>query len=177
MAFRKDKTGVAQTAANTAATLVSAYVAAGLITEVSEATAQFDSIRAATFADLEKVVDADNEVFAAAEAAAPAQRRSGGSGGGSKGSDTPPTLEQALATRVKFGKFAGPEGPDGKKTEGLSLAEIVELTGAQCAEYGHGDGDKTGLSYITWMSKNQDNPKMAAKAALILEARKASSAE
>ena len=63
MAFRKDKTGAAQTAANAAATLVSAFEFGSFEDAVSE----YHTLRADIFADLEKVVDADNAVFEAAE--------------------------------------------------------------------------------------------------------------
>ena len=169
MAYRKDQTTVAQTAANTSATVVAALVTAGVIQDVETAKAEFDSIRTSTFADLIQVVAEDNKVFAAAEAAAPA-KRSSSKGGGDKG---PVTVEMARATQLTFGKFAGAEDENGKKTPGVSLGELETMTKAQTAEYGYETGN--GLAYMKYLSTNENNEFIAKRALLILEDRKASS--
>ena len=163
MAFRKDQTGVAQTAANTAATVVAAAIGAGIITDMDAAKAEFDSIRAATFEDLKQVVEADNQVFAEAEANAPAPQRRSYGGGSKSGGYAPPSLDQALSCDLSFGKF-----------KGVTLGELAEMTSEQTAEYGYETGN--GVKYLTYLStldKVEDGKKpntfIASRAKVVLE--------
>ena len=61
MAFVKDKTGSAQTAANASATLVAAY--ADQFGNFDEAVKAYNELREQLFADLAVIVDADNAAF------------------------------------------------------------------------------------------------------------------
>jgi hypothetical protein len=170
MAFRKDQTGVAQTAANTAATVVAAAITAGVITSMEDAKTEFDSIRLSTFTDLKTIVEADNVVFAEAEANAPApQRRSTGGGGKPSGGYAPPSLDQALSCDLSFGKF-----------KGVTLGELAKMSKADTSEYGYETGD--GVKYLTYLStldKVEDGKKpntfIASRAKVVLESLRASS--
>jgi hypothetical protein len=172
--FRKDQTGVAQTAANTAATMVAAAITAGVIGDMETAKTEFDRIREDTFNDLKTVVDADNELFAKVEAEAPkAAPRSGGSSSGGK-TYGPPSLEQALGTELTFGAF-----------KGVKLERIIEMTDAERAEYGY---EKGAVAYLTYLSKldvvseadaakgRKPNDFIASRAKVILEDLKSKSA-
>lgn len=170
--FRKDQTGVAQTAANTAATMVAAAITAGVIGDMATATTEFDRIRAATFEDLAKVVDHDNELFASVEAAAPARSTSSSSGGGKTYAD--PSLEQALDTELSFGAF-----------KGVKLGRVIDMTDAERAEYGYEKGAVAYLTYLSKLDKVSDadaakgrkpNTFIASRASVILEDLKSKSA-
>jgi hypothetical protein len=172
MAFRKDQTGVAQTAANTAATMVAAAITSGVITDMETAKSEFDSIRLSTFEDLVTVVAADNVVFAEAEANAPAKpARSGGnrSNGGGGGGYAPPSLDTALATDLSFGKFRG-----------VTLGELAGMDASQTAEYGYESGN--GVKYLTYLSRldqpedgKKPNTFIASRAKVVLESLRSAS--
>jgi len=162
--FRKDVTGVAQTAANTAATLTAAFINAGIITSQEDADSYFGSRYAATLAELSPIVAADNEVFAAAQAAGGSKGKSWGSNsgstrpsGGQGGSHGTVTAEDARSVVLSFGKF-----------KGTTLGEVEGLNKAQTAEYGYETGD--GKVYLTWLSKNENNTFIADRALAILGA-------
>ena len=172
--FRKDQTGVAQTAANTAATMVAAAITAGVIGDMETATTEFDRIRAATFEDLQKVVDHDNELFASVEAAAPARSTSSSSSSGGAKSYAPPSLEQALDCELTFGAF-----------KGVKLGRIIEMTDAERAEYGYEKGATAYLTYLSKLDKvseadaakgRKPNTFIASRASVILEDLKSKSA-
>lgn len=172
MAFRKDQTGVAQTAANTAATVVAAAITAGVIQSMEDAKAEFDSIRLSTFEDLKGIVEADNIIFAEAEANAPKATRTSAprASGGSNGGYATPSLETALATDLGFGKF---------KT--VTLGELAKMTAAETAEYGYETGN--GVKYLTYLSTldrvedgKKPNPFIASRAKVVLESLRSESA-
>jgi hypothetical protein len=169
--FRKDQTGVAQTAANTAATMVAAAITAGIIGDMEVAKTEFDRIREATFADLKSVVDTDNELFAAVEAAAPAKSSSSSSG---EKTYADPSLEQALNTELSFGAF-----------KGVKLSRVIEMTDAERAEYGYEKGATAYLTYLSKLDKvseadaakgRKPNTFIASRAKVILEDLKSKSA-
>lgn len=167
MAFIKDKTGVRQTATNAATTLVTAFVQAGFISDQETALSNFETIRDNIFTDLAAVVDADNATFAEAEKNAPAKSK--GSWGSkpksvSGGKAFKGTAAQAADMELNFGKF-----------KGCTLGSVASMTADEAAEYGHGEGDKPGLTYVKWLATNENNKYAAEAAALVLEARKASS--
>ena len=166
--FRKDKTGVAQTAANSASTYIAALATAGLLTDAKVAAKEFKTHYENVFAELALVVEADNEMFAAldaTEAARPAKsgggrsyppRNSGGGGGGGTVS-----IEDALATTFNFGAF-----------KDLTIGEVLDLDEDGTSDYGY---QKSGRSYIAWVSKNKDNPFMAKRAKVVLDSARSGS--
>lgn len=179
MAFRKDKTTAAQTAANGAATVTAALVTAGVIADTDTAMSFHDSLYDQTFAKLGSVVEGDNVVFAEAEAADPpksssragsgaARGRAGDAKGGGKSG--PKVLDDPGSMEFIFGSF-----------KGLTIAEVYELDEDQCAEYGYpSKGDpKTGRDYIVWCSKNQDEKAAYSRtqALAFLESKRAGSDE
>lgn len=179
--FRKDRTTAAQTAANSSAQVTAALVTAGVITDADEAMEFNGRLYAQTFSELGSVVEQDNEMFAKVEAEAPkSSGRSGGSrkSGGSKGKSGSgrkvngvPVLDDPGSMELKFGAF-----------KGLSLYEVYDLDGDQCADYGYpknDPGSKSGRDYVLWVSKNEDeNAEYArAQALAFLEDRRASSDE
>lgn len=146
-----------QTAINGAATLVSAYVQAGIITSLDDAQAAFDAEREKIFGTFSGIEDA-------APAAAAGPRAT--TGGAGQGGGRVFTAEEARATALNFGKF-----------KGVTLGELENMTSAQVAEYGYGDGTdgKSGLGYLKYLANN-DDPKagfMKKNATAILEARRA----
>lgn len=167
MAYIKDKTGVRQTATNAAVNLVTAFVGAGFIETQAKALDEFLTIRNGIFDDLAAVVDQDNAAFAEAEKNAPPKKSwggkpKGGSGGGGKVFKG--NAEAAANLELNFGKF-----------KGVTLGNVAAMSADEAAEYGHGEGDKPGLTYVKWLSTNENNKYAAEAAALVLEARKASS--
>ena len=170
--FRKDRTGVAQTAANNAGTVVAALVTAGVITDIETAKSEFASIQESIYAVLGPVVDADNELFAKVDAETPAAKPRGGSSGGSKstGSSTI-TVEEARGCALGFGKFGSKD--DEGKANGVTLGELEGFTKSQCEEYEYTSGN--GIKYLEYLAKNENNDFMARRAKVILEARKATS--
>ena len=65
---------------------------------------------------------------------------------------------------LNFGKF-----------KGITLAELEAMPASEAANYGHGEGDKPGKTYLVWLSKNENNVYAAEAAQLILEDLKSSS--
>lgn len=166
MAYRKDKTTVAQTAANDAAQMVSALIAAGIIDNVEGAGNAFASLQSTIFEQLTPVVDGDNALFEKVEAEnpAPAKSSGGGKGGGSK-----LDAAAARATVLNFGRF-----------KDLTLAQVEALAPGEGKAEGYNDKDgapKSGLAYIEWLSKSDTNEYMARRAKLILEDLKSGSAD
>lgn len=161
--FRKDKTGVAQTAANSASTVVSALITAGIVKTEAAAKKAFDTHYTNVYAELAQVVDEDNELFAKLDAeerkSAPRSTsngggqnrgRSSGSGGGGTVS-----VDDALATVFNFGAF-----------KDLTIGEVIDMDAEATADYGY---DKGGKAYITWLAKSKDNAFMAKRAKVVLD--------
>ncbi len=155
MAFVKDKTGSAQTAANASATLVAAF--ADQFGNFDEAVDAYNTLRESLFEELGKVVDADNAAFAAADTGSkPAAKSNGGSrsnggtkrssGGGSKRGGGSISLDDALGMEISWGAF-----------EGETLGTILNLTAEQCDEtYGYGEGERSGRDYMTWLASDSN---------------------
>ncbi len=165
MAFVKDKTGSAQTAANAAAVVVAAF--APSFGSFKEAVEAYDELREGIFDDLSAIVDADNEKFAAADGGAKADKpsrrsngsskdsgsrgsktRSGGSSKRSSGKGSSISLEDALGMELNFGAF-----------EGETLETVLGLSTDECEDdYSYGDGEREGKDYISWLAsdKNQN---------------------
>lgn len=168
MAFRKDKTGSAQTAANAAAVLVSAF--ADKFRDLSEAVEAYHELRTDIFEDLSKVVEADNEVFAAAEASETPKPRSGGgsktrerkTGGGGKrkggGGGGSISLDDALNMELNFGAF-----------EGETLGDVLKFSAEECDDdYGYGDGERDGEDYIAWLASDRNKNDFVQRRARII---------
>jgi len=168
MPFIKDETGVAQTAANVSATIVSAFV--DKFDTFDDAVEAFNELRKATFADLAAVVQADNEKFAAAEngsagnkASTPAARASktGGSrAAGKSATRSKVTLDEAATMELKFGAFMGE-----------TLDHVLDLNAAECdADYSYGDGERDGKDYIVWLAGDRnENAYVQLRARLVLD--------
>lgn len=167
MAYRQLFTGIKQTAYNVAGSVVAAEIAAGLIS-AKEVQARLLEIAGMLFEDLSEVVESDNKLLEAEDARDAASKpRSGGSnywkgggqgrsfGGGGGKSLTP---QSARETTLNFGAF-----------KGLTLGEVFDMSAADAAGYGYGDGNKTGKQYVTWLSKNEDNKFMQDRAKVLIE--------
>jgi hypothetical protein len=174
MAFRKDKTTAAQTAANVAGAVASAALTKGVVQHADEAAENAVVVFDALFERLGPVVEADNIVFAEAEgesAAKPA--KSGGnrstsgsrtrktSGGGRKGGRGKVTLEDALSTELIYGAF-----------EGVTLGNLVNISVDEAEEsYGYGEGERDGRDYIAWLAGDtNENEYTQLRARLIADA-------
>lgn len=161
MAFVKDKTGSAQTAANASAVVVAAF--ADSFKSFDDAVEAYNALRSDIFDELAAIVDADNEKFAANDSGAKsngASRSSNGraKGGSSRGSKTSKgksskgssiSLEDALGMTLNYGAF-----------EGETLETVLGLSVDECEDdYGYGDGERDGRDYIGWMAsdKNQND--------------------
>lgn len=141
MAFRKDRTTAAQTAANVAGGIVSALVSAQDIT-AKDVEAKLVSVFDAIFERLGPVVDADNLVFEAAEAAAPAKSTTSSS---SSSSSKPKgekkfTLEEARDLVLARGVF-----------KDLTMGEVYDMDAAEAGTHGHREGE-AGATYVRWLS-------------------------
>lgn len=158
MSYRKDKTTVAQTAANDAAQVVAALITAGVIGDVDGAVSALSTIQGSLFELLAPVVDTDNALFAEVEASQPAAkpRASGGSrsGGGST------VVETDGSTVVSFGAF---------KDKGLTIADVFALSADEASAITDGGYAKAGSEYITWMQGNDKNPYMQKRATAFLD--------
>lgn len=166
MAFVKDKTGSAQTAANASATVIAAF--ADQFKTFDDAVEAFNSLRSEVFEDLAKIVDADNAVFAANDSG-PAPKKSyggtksnggssrsgktrGGSGGGSI------SLGDALDMELNFGAFGGE-----------TLKTVLALSADEAEEdYGYGDGERSGRDYITWLASDKNKNEYVQKRARVI---------
>lgn len=169
MAFRKDKTGAAQTAANAAATLVSAFE----FKSFDSAVEAYHTLRSEIFEDLGKVVDADNAVFEAAENSssngsrskssdsgeARSRKTSGGGRSKSKsGKGGGITLDDALNMELNFGVF-----------EGETLGDVLKLTAEQCDDdYSYGDGEREGSDYIKWLAGSSNKNEFVQRRARLI---------
>lgn len=166
MAFIKDKTGSAQTAANAAAVVVAAF--AGQFGSFKEAVEAYDDLRADIFGDLEQVVDADNTKFAAeadgsTSTKAPREKKdrsskTGGSKrGGSKGGSSI-DLESSLSMELNYGAF-----------EGEKLGDVLKLTADECDEdYSYGDGERDGRDYISWLASDKNQNEFVQRRARVI---------
>lgn len=146
-----------QTAVNAATTLVAAYVNSGLITSIDDAKAEFATAKEDIFTILQAQPNDEPR----------AQRSSGRSGAPSKGRGKSFTPEEARAIDLAFGKF-----------KGVTLGELENMTGSECAEYGYGEGEKSGLQYLKYLANN-DDPKgsfIRAAATAVLEDRRSEAA-
>lgn len=163
MAYQTGKTGAKQTAYNVAATLTAAFAQAGIQASLDEALAIFEDIKDQVFADLEKQVEADNELFKANDSGpkssggrAPAARKSSGGGRKSNTSD-PESFE------LTWGAFSG-----------CTLGQVAAMSKSEAEEYGY---QKSGIAYIEWLAGNE-NPRVkvvADNAAALLDAIRATS--
>lgn len=159
--FRKDETGVAQTAANSASTVISAMVTAGILDTEAKVKKAFEDHYTNVFATLSEVVQRDNEMFEkldAQEASKPRPSGGGGgwqkkSGGGRGGGDL--SVDDALATVFNFGAF-----------KDLTIGEVLGMDSEATTDYGY---EKGGRAYITWLAKSKDNAYMAKRAKLVLD--------
>jgi hypothetical protein len=159
MAFVKDKTGVGQTAANAAATVVAAFIETRVLDDFDSAVKVFADLRHELFEELAAIVDADNEAFAAQGGSdRPARKSSGGSakrtgktggrshGGGGKSSIT---LDDARTIELNFGAF-----------KGVTLEDLLDITVDEAdEEYGYGDGERSGKDYIAWLASDSNKNK------------------
>ncbi len=155
--FRKDATTAAQTAANVAGAITAAQIAArdaGLT--LAEAQKYVVGIFKALFAELEPVVKADNEVFAAAEAEEAVR------GGGSR--TRKPTSKGSA-------KGETPADPGdvaffGGKFKGCTIREVYEMTAEEAKEtYGHqyGSGDTYIRNYVATDKNTNETTREAAR--------------
>lgn len=147
------KANLRQTAFNVAATLTAAEVGAGFHADLGSARQAFYAVAEEVF---QKLVE-EHE----AEAASEPERRAAGVRGaaGARGDD----VETALATELKYGAF-----------KGLTLGQVLGLSPKECAEYGYGDGNRTGRDYIAWLaSPQQENKFLQKRARVIIEAAQA----
>lgn len=173
MAFRKDKTTAAQTAANVAGGVAQAAIAKGVIAHADEAAKYAVVVFEALFERLGPVVEADNKVFEAAEGttttvaktSGKSTARKGKTSGGSKrrsgGGGGSVTLEDALGMELNSGAF-----------EGVTLGGLLEI-GVDEAEdgYGYGNGERDGRDYIAWLaSDTYENDYVQRRARLIADA-------
>jgi hypothetical protein len=167
MTFQKDVTGVLQTATRDAAIITAAEVGAGIVKSHDSIVKRFQELRdEVLLPPLQAAVEADNAMFKAEEAAAPAKKsypakKSGSTGGGDI--DDP----GSVAFKGK-GKFAG-----------LTVAEVFALTADEAKEgYAYTDKEgnaKPGSAYIEWCAGNEKNPFMQKVATKFLELKRASS--
>jgi hypothetical protein len=149
MAFRKDKTTAAQTAANVAGNVAAAALTVGAVERegvVELVLETFDAL----FSRMSPIVEEDNAGFAAAEAASPApaaSARSGKTGGGSRGNgNRKPDLEFARTMTLKGGAFGG-----------VTLEGLLDIDAETAeAEYGYGDGERGGREYLSWLASDKN---------------------
>lgn len=146
-----------QTAVNAATTLVAAYVTSGIITDIENAREAFGTERESIFKLLgEQPNDAP-----------PARSTGGVSKPAGKGGGKQFTAAEGRAIDLAFGKF-----------KGVTLGDLEDMDGAACAEYGYGEGEKSGLGYIKYLANN-DDPKgdfIKRAATAVLEDRRAEAA-
>jgi hypothetical protein len=159
MAFRKDKTTAAQTAANVAGNVVSALIAAGAINEVAKAKKAVVDVFTPLFETLSPIVDADNEVFAAAEAADPTPKSSSRAGSGAGSGRAAGASKSGATKKASVGSGGSPDDPGSIKLDrgffkGLTLAEVENLDEAEAAGYGYERG--AGSAYIDYLVGDQN---------------------
>lgn len=167
MTFQKDKTTVAQTAANASATVTAALVTAGVIDSRSATTDFFEKLQESVFATLEKVVEGDNAMFKAEDGGGSRSssggnksKSSGGrkSSGGGKKSGFPGSLRDALKLELNSGAF-----------EGTTLGDVLGLSEEDAdADYAYGDGEKSGRDYIAWLATERNKNEYTRGAAQLI---------
>lgn len=139
------KVNLMQTAFNAAATLTAAELAAGFYTSPDFSHQRFVELAEEVFEKLVKEYEAE-------EPAQPAQTRSADD-----------VLHAALDTTLKYGAF-----------KGLTLGQVFQLPASKAAEYGYGDGQKSGRDYIAWLAgPRQENKFLQKQARVIIEAAQA----
>jgi hypothetical protein len=149
--FRKDKTTVAQTAANTAAEVTAALVTAGVIKSTAKADEYLESRYNATLALLTPVVDADNELFAKVEG----QDKPAPRGGGGRKPATPSEPGEVVFFGGKF--------------KGCTIAEVMAMSEETAKEvHGHpyGDGSTYIKNYVATDKNTNETTREAAKSYL-----------
>jgi hypothetical protein len=174
MAFVKDKTGSAQTAANASAVVVAAF--ADSFKNFDAAIEAFNDLRKQVFDDLAGIVDADNAAFAAEDSgssngSSKSSNRSskgtssrgskthtngGGKSRGSKGGTI--SLDDALGMELNFGAF-----------EGETLGDVLKLNSDECdSDYSYGDGEREGTDYISWLASDKNQNEYVQRRARII---------
>ncbi len=146
------KANLRQTSYNVAATLVAAEVQAGLLTaDVREA---FHALADDVYAKLLKEFEEQNETSTREV------RPTGGATRSAQRSFEDNGLDAALSVQLNYGAF-----------KGLTLGEVLKMSPQQAAEYGYGDGNKSGRDYIRWLAApHQENKFLQRRARTIIEA-------
>lgn len=164
MAFKQLSTSATQTAVNAAAT-----VAAGA--DLDQAVEIFEAIFGSAIEKLDAAVAADNALLAEEQAKDPAPakasggastrgRKTGGRSNGKRSGGGSVTLSDARDMVLSKGAF-----------EGVTLGALVEMSAEDAeADYGYGDGERSGLDYVTWLgSDDYSNDYVQRRARLILD--------
>jgi hypothetical protein len=163
MAFQKDKTTAAQTAANGAAEIVAALVTAGVLKTTAKADEYFDARFTATLDLLDPIVEADNEMFREqagsgdGETSTKKRRSSKSSGSRSNGKIT---VKQARELELNGGMF-----------KGLTLGEVVDMSADDAEEYGAREG-QSGKNYVKFLASTKNRNAFVRKFAKVLVAPK-----
>lgn len=145
--FRKDKTTGAQTALNAAGSVTAALVTAGKVTTLPKAIEALVSLFEAGLEGISPIVDADNELFAAVEAAAPAAPAAKSSGGGAK---------RASKGGAKPADAAGSLSMNSGPFKGQTIEDIYGFDAETAREqYGYTRGE--GADYVSYLS-TEENP-------------------
>ena len=169
MTYQKDQTGILQSATKAAAEMTAAELGAGIIKSHETAVKRFEELRATILEPLEAARTADNEMFKAEEASAPAKTASSGgnrSGGKSGGKASGP-ITDAGSVVIKGGKF-----------DTLTVSDVYDMPASLAEDYGYCDRDgspKPGSKYIQWLTTNDKNPFMQKVAKTFLESKRAGS--
>jgi hypothetical protein len=148
MAYGPSRTSALQTAYNAAATIVAAELSAGLIASSENVLVELAALKDTIFGEISAVVE-EEDVSAAVNSGTYGLPNGGGS---SRGFNPPSSKDEALNTKLTFGKF-----------KGLTIGETMQLSDQQAAGYGYVDkagNPKTGLQWLEWVSKN-DKPEAA----------------
>ncbi|MEM2973347.1 MAG: hypothetical protein QXS50_04275 [Candidatus Caldarchaeum sp.] len=141
MAYRVSKTSALQTAIKAAVDIAIAELNAGLVNNHDEVMALVDSLKQQFTDELYPMVEEDNALQAASDAAA--SRSTGGS------SRPPVSLQDALNTVLNFGAF-----------KGLTLGDVANMDATETATYTQGKYSKSGVEWLKWAAGNKD-PKAA----------------
>lgn len=166
MAFQITKTSVVQSALLRASELTTALIAAGDEEAKSDTLGTFDGFADHILERLEAVADADNEMLkeeakksgGSGGSRSVGKSRSGGSGKRGRSGGSGVDAEEAGETELTWGAF-----------NGLTVAEIYELSEEDAEEYGY---DGSGRKYINWLAKNKQNDYMAKRAKAFLKAKR-----
>ena len=158
--FRKDKTTGAQTALNVAGEVTAALVAAGKVTTVAKAVDALGELFAQGFDQVGPVVDADNEVFAAVDAAGGGSKPKAEKKASSKSDDDGPQFkgdaDEAGEMAFKTGKF---------KT--LTIAEVDALDKEDAEAY---DYSGSGSDYLDFIGSDKNKNSYTRSAVTIYRA-------